>query len=232
MTYKTYAQMKAKIERDWDLEEEEMVGDTELMEYFNDAISEAEATMVGLGVDKKYFERPDYLALVEGTSDYDLPSTIFASKITSIVYNNGNDVYEIKSLRGPQQYLNAAVITNQNDANPVYRYKIINQSSAGVKIRIYPAAKETSSTNVTIWNIRSATKMTSSASICDIPESYNFIYAHVAWRILGKDGDPRAGAAANEREKQKQLMIETLETMVDDGDNEIAMDTTIYEEMS
>lgn len=232
MTYKTYAQMKSKIERDWDLEEEEMIPDGELIEYFNDAIREAEANIHRLCVEDKYFETKAALALVSGTADYSLPATIYANKILKIVYNDGSRVYEIARLRGKDKYAEVAAITNANEGTPQYKYLIRNDSSAGNKIQLVPASVETSATNVTVWFIRSATVMSTTSSICDIPEFYNFIYAFVSWRILGKDGDPRAAAAKGELERQRQLMIETLETMVDDGDNEIIPDVSHYEEMS
>jgi hypothetical protein len=232
MTYKTYAQMKAKIERDWDLEEEEMVPDTELMEYFNDAISEAEAHIHSLGVEDKYFLKDELLSLTSGSDDVTPPSTIYANKIVSIVYNDGSTVYEVKRIRGKDRFANIELEDNANNSNPQYRYFIRNDSSSGNKIQLVPASTITNSTYMRCWFIRSATKMTASASICDIPEFYNFIYAHVSWRVLGKDGDPRAAAAKGELERQRQLMVETLETMVDDGDNEIIPDTSHYEEMS
>jgi hypothetical protein len=232
MTYKTYAQMKAKIERDWDLEEEEMIPDTELMELFNDAISEAEAIMVRLGVNDDYFLTKTLLSLTSGSADVTAPTTIYANKIRKIVYNDGTKVYEIRRLKGPDMFLEVAHAANSTTSDPYYKYFIRNDSSSGNKIQLVPASTITNSTYATCWHVRSATRMTTSASICDIPESYNFIYAHVSWRVLGKDGDPRAAAANQEREKQKQLMIETLETMVDDGDNEIVPDVTHYDEMS
>jgi hypothetical protein len=160
------------------------------------------------------------------------PSNIFGNKIERIIYNDGSRVYEIRKLRDEEIPLAVAYGVNANDSDPIYTYFIRNDSSSGNKINLVPASVITNSTYVTIYFLRSATRMTSSASICDIPESYGFIYAHVGWRVLGKDGDPRASAARAERETQKQLMIETLETMIDDGDNEIIPDTTHYEEMS
>ena len=74
--------------------------------------------------------------------------------------------------------------------------------------------------------------MTADASICDIPEFYNVILYYVAWRVLGKDGDPRATAAKAAFQEAKQLMIETLEPMIDDGDNEMPLDTSYYEDQA
>jgi len=232
MTYKTYAQLKAKFERDWDLEEEEMVTDTELMEIFNDGIDDAQAIIHQLGIEQKYFLTKALLTLTNGSADVDLPSNIYANKIMAIIYNDGSNVFPIKRLRGKNLFEDVAFASNVTWTDPRYQYIIRNDSSAGNKIQLVPASIITNSTYATCWYIREATKLTTTSSICDIPESYNFLYAHAAWRVLGKDGDPRAAAAKAEKMKQEQLMTETLETMVDDGDNEIKIDASTYEEMS
>ena len=85
MTYKTYAQLLAKIEKDLDLESEDFIQDDELMEYFNDAIRECESHIHKLGLEDVYFKTFDNPSLVSGTSDYAMPTNIFANKIIECV---------------------------------------------------------------------------------------------------------------------------------------------------
>lgn len=232
MTYKTYAQLKALIQAEWDLEQEEFVDSDELLSYFNIAIREVESAIHKLDVAESYFRKKGSLSVTSGSTDVAPPSDIFANKILRLIYNDGSNYYEIKRLRGANIYLEIERELNVGNTGQRYRYLIRNDSSAGNKIQITPAPDFTNSTYVRCWYIRSATEMSADASTCDIPEFYNVILYYVAWRVLGKDGDPRAAAAKGAYETAKKEMMETLETMVEDGDTEIQPDLTHYEEMA
>lgn len=228
----TYATAKAKVQRDLDLEEEEFIQPAEMLEYFNEALREAEAEVLGIYED--YFLDNASLSLTNGVSKYDLPTGIYASKIRAIIYANGSIIYEIKRIRTAKKFLDRALI---RDANPsdYYAYIILNNSTNGIQIELSPPSNETSTTNVTIWFLRKVDEIVSDSDIVDkdIPESINFIYSYVKGKCKQKEN---AGAmpadAAAEIEQQRKLLVETLTNMVPDDDNQIEKDMTFYNEMS
>jgi hypothetical protein len=231
MEYPTFATMKARIKDDQDLEAEDFVDDTELMNIFNEAIRECEAHIHKLELEDIYFLTSDTPTLLNGTADYAMPTNIYANKLISVVYGNGTNIYEVKRMRGEKRFLDKA-ITDQSGGSANYQYMIVNNTAAaGVKFKLVPASQE-NSTNITRWYIRSATKMEDDTSQCDIPEFLNFIYAYVKWRVLDKEYSPKADGAKNDLREQKDLMMQTLENMVEDSDNKIIADYTLYEEMN
>lgn len=229
----TYLEMKTKLERDMDLEGEEFIQEDELRELFNDAIRKCEAHIHKLGLEDVYFKTKDNPSLVSGTSDYAMPTNIYANKILECVYANNTDIFEVKRLKGRDKHVRKAEIEYDAGSNPRYLYDIRHDTAAGgVKWVLVPSAKETS-TNITRWYIRKVQQMTVDASICDLPEvCYNFIYAYVYWRAWGKEGDARATDAKNAHDEELALMLETLAEMTPDEENEMEMDTSHYDDMA
>lgn len=229
----TYAQLKAKLERDMDIEDEEFVQTDELREYFNDAIRECESHIHKLGLEDIYFKSSDAPSLVLGTSQYAMPSNIYLNKIVECVYANQNDIFEVRRLKGRNKHYRKAQINFDTGTQPAYIYDILNDSAAvGTKWELIPPSKETS-TNITRWYIRKAEQMLTDASVCDLPEiCYTFIYAFVTWRVWGKEGDQRATDAKMTLDEQRELLITTLKEMTPDEDNIVEADTSSYDEMS
>jgi len=230
MQYPTLATIRAKIEQDLDLEEELFIPQNEILGYINEAIDEAEANIHTLYED--YFLTSANLALVTGTSDYALPTNIYANKLRGIQYANGSTIFKIRQLRDNERFESAALI-NLSQATDFYRYMLINDSAAGgIILRLFPSSRETSATNVTIWYLRNANALSAETDKCDIPEFINFIYQYVKVRCYEKEGHPNLGVALTRLDQQKQLMVETLTSMVPDGDNTIEQDLTYYQEHS
>ncbi len=229
----TYADMKLKVERDMDIEDEDFIQTTELLAYFNDAIRECEAHIHKLGLEDQYFMTSDAPTLVVGTSDYSMPSDIYLNKIVECVYNDGTRFFEVKRLKGTRKHLKKAEILNYTNNMPIYVYDVTSASAAaGTKWVLVPASKE-ASTNITRWYIRSVEVMVDDTSVCDLPNvCLNFLYAYVTWKIWVKEGDPRADVSASYALQQKELMIQTLAEMTPDDNNEVEMDFSTYDEMS
>ena len=234
---KTYAQLKAKFERDLDLEDEDFVQDTELMEIFNDGIREAEGEIHKLGLEELYYLEKDLPSVVSGTQEYAMPSNIYSSKLVKCIYNDGNRVYPIKELRGRKRFEKIAHNANTTHSQPVYEYYLrnayTNDTTMSTKWGLSPTPTETSSTRFTRWYIREANKLEATTSVCDLPDAcLNFLYTYAAWRVWGKEGDMRAAEAKNELENQRKVMVQNLSDMTPDEENEIEMDTSTYEDMS
>lgn len=222
MVFLTYAQSSAKILRELDLEDELFITSTELMDYYNEAIKAAESTINKINED--YFLCNTSLALVSGTSEYALPSDILADKIRSIIYSNGSINYPITRLRRHTNFQAIPLVQPADD----YRYMIINSLSGGRKIKLYPASRETSSSNVTVWYLRTARQITSTADEIDLPEAWPYIQKYVKYKCYMKEAHPNLLEAVRERDEEEQNLVALLTERIVDNDTVVEMDKSSY----
>lgn len=149
MRVPTYEEIRRKVERDLDIEEELFVSPAELMGYCNEAIEEAEALIHKINED--YFLTMAPIHLVPNRNSYAMPPNIYGTKIRGIHYQNGSLYYEVPRLRDHRKFND---IDSFNFAPPGpqdYFYYIRNDSvQAGFKIVFLPTPQETSGTQVSI----------------------------------------------------------------------------------
>lgn len=219
----TKAQIKTKIEQSLDLQEEIFIEPTELDEYINDGIREAEAVIHTIYED--YMLTKESIPLTAGQSDFDLPADIYANKIRSLIYNDGTETYQLKRVR---QFKDIPLI----DVTELYLFLITNSSASGTKLTLFPVSRVTHPTALTCWYLRQAKQLVNDSDVCDIPEFMSFVIQHAKVRCMEKEGHPLLDNARTDLERQRQLMTETLTAMVVDEDNKVLMDTGIYEELS
>lgn len=217
----TLGTIRSKIKTELDLNEETWITDASINLYINDAIRDCEGKIHSLYED--YYLSSANVALVTGTSSYDLPSDTYADKIRLLQYNDGSTKYNIERIR----QIDKIPFVQDND---FYTYIITNTAAAGHKIKIYPNSRETSSTNVTVWYIRNAKELTLDADICDIPEFINYVYAKVKLSIYLQEGNPMAQEAQSGVQLLEQEMIETLANRIPDDDNIIIPDSSFYDD--
>lgn len=216
----TYAELLADLQKELDLEDETFITPDEFLSYFNRGVDDVESAIHTIYED--YFLTKTSVSLVSGTSEYSLPSDIYAQKIRGIFYNNGTTKkYEIRQIRKLQE---TDFLDQPTDD---YKYVITNSSVSGLKIAIYPTPNETSS-YVTMWYIRNAKRFSSDSDVCDIPEFTPVIIQYVRWKCLAKEGHPDTDAARQDYERMKQNMVETLTNRVPDEHNEVLMDLSFY----
>lgn len=234
MQYKTYSQIKSKVERELDIEVEEFIQPEEFLGYVNDGIDECEAMIHKLGLEDEYFLTNAPLTLVDQQADYALPTNIYADKIRSIIYANGSTIYPIKRMRGKLKFENIALINQNNSSTDLYNFILRNDSAAAGKIlQLVPKSHESISGAVTIWYIRNANEMTGDTSICDLPEiALQVLYQYVKYRCYEKEGHVNQDSAKAELENLKAFMMQTLEQQVPDDETEIEKDLSSYMEMS
>ncbi|MNJ94791.1 hypothetical protein D3C87_124940 [compost metagenome] len=218
----TWGPLKQEILDEYDLNEETFINEAELLALANRALRSAEAQIHE--INEKYFETDEPLALETDVSEYPLPEGIYATKITGIFYNNGAEKYEIKPLKDKRRILDV-------ESNDVYRYRIVNSSGAGLRIKFYPASRETSPENVTVFYIRNVKKITSEADEIDIPEAENFLKQYVIEKAANKErmtpDAPDSAALMSER----KLLIDSLTTRTPDDNNEVTPDFSHYDQM-
>ena len=208
----TYTELKQIVLNDLDLEDEDFISATEMLAYFNAGIDMVEAIIHNLYED--YFLEPTALALVNGTQDYNFPSTMYAHRVRKILYDNGSNKYEIRKIKRLGQIPD--IQTGDN-----YRWLPIDTAASGKKIRLYPTSAETSSTNVIIWHIRNAKVLALDADVCDIPEFADVVVQFVKVRCYEKEGHPNTSKAMDDLRMMVTLMEATLTKMVDDENDEL-----------
>lgn len=222
MTTWTWAQLKAKVISDLNLTGEDFVDPTELLGYGNEAVSQTEKQVHTIYEDYLLASSP--VALTAGTSDYALPSDIFAHKIRGLYYNDGTTKYEISRIK------------KLSDVNYVestwsrYEYRIVNSASVGPRIRLFPASLETSSSNVVCWYIRSAARFATDADTLDIPEAANFVIAYVKECVKAKERNLASIEWTPALKLELQALIETLTQMVPDDDTSVPLELDFYAE--
>lgn len=230
MRYWTYAEIKDKIQKDLGIEQEEWVVASELLNYVNEAIDEAESEIHTIYED--YFLTTTTIDLVQGIDDYSLPSDIYASKIRGIIYKRGQELYALKRMRFNDMFEDIAVTQNFHPS-AYYRYLLVNTSAAnGVQIKIVPSPRDSITAGLTIWYLRNANRLVDDTDVCDIPEFVHFVIQYAKLKIYEKEGHPNTAIAAQMVEQQRRQMVNTLSSMIPDGDNELEKDLSIYNDMS
>jgi hypothetical protein len=162
----TYLEQKTKVINDCDLQDEAFIQPDEMIGYFNEAISEAEAEIHGTR--EKYFLKSAFIPSVVGQSSYNFPDDIYIQKIYRFIYSNGTRIYEIKKPKEWHMFTEFAFTQNFGQNND-YRYYTTNFSPGQTKIVLYPPARETSIlpqispstafTPFTLWYFRNASRI-------------------------------------------------------------------------
>lgn len=230
MTYKTYGELKLKVQRETDTEAEDFVQDGELMSYFQDAVNEAEAHIHKLGLEDDYFLKRETFDLTVGQENISLPTDIYANKIRSLVFKWNDAIYPVKRLKGQRRFMLAENLLLEDNASEYYGYIILNNGpTVNPLLQLYPTGKHTGTDLFIMHYIRNAVEIVDDNSFVDIPEFYSFIVSFVKWKIFSKEGSALAQEAKATHDEQKALMIATLEQMVPDDDNTIPAETDHYE---
>lgn len=227
----TWTQIYAKMVRELDLDGEDIVNETEMMEFANDAIDEAEAEIHQMNA--SYFVTKDGITLVSGTDEYAQPASIYASKFTALIYRNGSRIYNIERITSLEKFLEyqAAIAAGETSLNTKLRYFLFNTTAGTPKIMFTPPVME-SGAYVTAWFYRNANRLESGADICDIPEFVRFVFDYIRERVWWKirAGSPKHQDAKEKLEATRGRMRLTLQGQVVDGAAELQADPSHYED--
>lgn len=219
----TWLELKTEIEADYDLAEETWIKPAELMSAANTAISSIEKQIHTFH--DKYFETEGYIPLTASTSIYNLPADIFAVKITGIYFNNGSEKYEIKPIKSLSDTVDV-------DASEPYKYRIINTSASGLQLKLYPPARETHPTAVTMFYKRNANLFTVDASELDIPEAKDFVKQYVIDFAVNKERMTPDAPESPKLQTMRKDLLDSLENMIDDDNTGLDVDYSYYEEFT
>ncbi len=136
-----YQEMANKVLTDLDLQDETFINPVELVGYFNEAIEEAESEIVTLPK-CDYFKTDMFMPWIAGQSVFALPANIYATKIRSIMYENGSIIYPITQYK-PRYEFEDAAFTNFYGQPDDYRYQLVNPQAGGFRVKIRPNIRET-----------------------------------------------------------------------------------------
>lgn len=216
----TWGEIREEIQAEYDLSEETFVDATELLQYANSAIEDIEKEIHT--IHDKYFHSESVVSLITGVQDYNLPTDIYANKVTGLYYTDGTTKYEIKEIKDLREIID---VESEDD----YRYKIVNTTSNGTKLRIYPNSRETNN-NVTLFYRRRIKLFQNDASVLDVPEAKEFVKQFVIDKAMNKERmTPDAPESAALGRKRKAL-LDSLENMIDDDNTDLLINTEFYEE--
>lgn len=230
--YKTLGDIRARINRELDTQDEDFVRPEEMTGYINDAIDEAEAEIHTIYED--YFLTRSSITLAENQEEYELPANIYAHKIVSLVYNAGTDTsskYPVHRVRDWKKFLQYQLNLDTTHGSREYRYFIVNEVAGAPRIIITPPPN-VSGDFLKIAYLRQANHLVDESDLCDIVEFYSFIYAYVKEKVFGKEVHPGHADAKLELAKQRDIMVGTLTSMTPDMENEIEADVSFYEDMN
>lgn len=244
----TWDEIRQKVRVDTDTQEETFVTPSEMLAYANEAIDEYEGIVnTGSGPALDYFLDDVTINLEDGVSEYDLPPQIYAHKIRKIMFNASNSIYEILPARSSKFHIKAYA-DNGNGTAP-YKYFIRNKvipesidpldpntiipaNPVAPKIVLLPASRHTGPF-VTIWYLRNLNRLTGKdTDICDVPVQINFIFQYMKTRVYEKEGHPNTSFAAAAYERQKNILSDILTDAQPDGNNEIEMDLSYYNDFN
>lgn len=227
--YWTWAEISAKVKLELDLQGEIFIDPAELLEYCNEGIDDAESQIHSLYED--YFLTYSTVSLVSGTSEYTLPTSIYAHKIRKVVFRNGQNVFEVKRIRNKDKIVGYSLNRATTNTAPYYEYLLINSTAGSPKIIFTPNVTDTGD-YIEVWYIRNANRLSVDADVCDIPEFVKYVMQYMKVRVYEKEIHPNLLIAKQELEVLKQDMVSTLAAMISDDDNEIEADYTMYDQMS
>ncbi len=229
----TWDEIWAEIADVADMEDEDFIDQDEAMIHANRAVDEAESLIHNMNED--YFLTPGPLTLVNGTDEYAMPASIYAHKIKKIIYRNGTRIYEVNSIKHLSKLLTyqGNIAAGKTSLTDKLEFFIVNTTPGSPKIMFTPPVAE-SGAYITVWHYRNANRFATGGDVCDIPEFASFVKAYllewVYWKIAA--GSPRHVTAQGETKNQRDLMMTVLRDMVADGNNEIAMDLSFYEDFN
>lgn len=234
MAYRTFLDLKTQIDQELDLESEDFIQPTEMVNYFNSAMSIVEAEIITLGLREKYLETSSTISTVTGTADYDMPSDMIDTKIRKAMYNNGVNIYEIKPFLGEDVY-EYEKISNLYSANEEYFYKVVKNQTDGVwKFRLLPKASATVVAGITLWYLKDLNRYDDDDTECDVPTiCYEYILAFVRYKCLKKEIHVNTEVESAELKEIKELMVASLQGQIADPNRDkIDMDMSSYQESS
>jgi hypothetical protein len=227
MRYWTLDEVRQKIESDLDLlEEPDILSPNELVGYLNDAIDTVEQHFIKLG--DYFLATTDRIELIEDQAEYDLPEDIYATKIRQILCDDDYVVRQLKDIK--------KIPLAEDNSGSEYTYMLINNNISGSRprIRLFPVPKKGDGEYIQVYYTRNATRILSEddgSQLVDVPEAMLFILCYIKMRIYEKEKNMAMYQSYKEElAEHKQNLMDALAARIDDEDNVIEPDTSLFDE--
>lgn len=227
MQYVAYSVLRDKVLADLGLEQETFITPSELIGYCNEGIAEAEQEVHTLYED--YYLTKVLINIVNGQSDYTLPTNMYADKIRALIYKRGTTVTTVTRYRNTARFEDMELDNITGPVGDVFKYTLINDSaSGGMVLRIFPTPNQDITSGLILWYLRAANKIAAVTDLCDIPQFSNFVMQYMKVRCYEKEGNPAFDSATARLEMLRKTMINTLSNKVPDDDDTIIKDMSFY----
>lgn len=222
-----WSDLKAIIQREYDIEDENFITPQELMNFVNEAIDEAESEILNLN-QGKYLETLAEIDLVKDQSTYTLPSGIFATKVIKLLYKDesSGQGYEIEPVKDLLD-----TISDRTGCGYKFRIDYIaSGANKGYCIKLYPTPDQNLVGGLKLYYQRNASKIVDDDSEFDLPEAIGFIQQFVIDKCANKERmTPDAPESAALKRKRIQL-IETLERQLPGDNNTYPVNLEFFED--
>lgn len=232
-TFRTFGDLSTQVKQELDIEVEEFIQPTELINYFNTGMNIIEAELMKIGQKDEYLKGEAFVDFVTGTNEYDLPPDIVYEKIRKVIYRESNSlIYELKKMVVEGKYETQDVLRAYNSTS-YYMYDLYQVGTIW-KIRIYPSVTLTIANALRIIYWKTINRYDVDATECNIPSiCYDYLLSYIRYRVYMKETHVNTPAEKEQLLSFRQLMIETLQNQVEDPDTtRNDLDVSIYEEFS
>jgi len=232
----TYLELKTQVSIEMDIQGETFVTPDELIGYFNRGIDSAKRIVLDLYED--YLLRSKTITLTSGKAEYTLPTDIIASKIRSLILNDGSQLYKVIRIRELDKFEWIADIQKHGLASD-YAYYLEHQTgNKGIRIILVPESRVTGGV-LDIWYLREPNKIPLTTeetqtdideTIVDIPEGHDYILQFVRDKIREKDNLPpqKDGGGIPLINLERSALQSVLKPAVPDNDDTIQQDLSHY----
>lgn len=213
----TLARLTSKIQDDLELHEENFVTTDDIHEFINDAIADAEETIIDLFSD--FFLKFIDLEVTAGQQLVDLPLDIYEGRIRGLFYNqSGFDAVNpnLQSYKLRKIPLEEVMNVQVNDD---YRYRLMNPSAETMALYFYPAITVDSDDQFRLWYIRQAQRLFNDNDVLEKGLRPQYILAHAKVSILDKAGDPAVIEAKEKKADQEARLTSSLARLSDDDED-------------
>jgi hypothetical protein len=217
----TYGDFKQELEDelDIDIDQGEVVSDTQFKRAVNRYTRECALHIYPMNQD--YYRTTDIVSLVDATSEYAMPTGIFANKIRYVQFDDSSVDYEVFRIKLEE-------IPNVETTDD-FQYDIINKISGGTKYKVYPTPTANDSTSMTRHFIRAINEVSGDASVIDLPDT-TLLYHLCKIFLMRKKGDPMLAMEIQQTPYYQRLYHTNLEVMLPNWNEQMDPDLSHYEE--
>jgi hypothetical protein len=231
MEFLTWGDIKAEVQKDKGIEGDPDYDEQELVNMCNRGINRVEARILQLQQDY-FITKADPIVITKDVLEYDLPSDIYSNKIRRIFWKQ--DGYNRKRLWRATDIdeMEEQADYGTNLYSRKLRYMILNSAASGRKLTLNYVDSDAELIVYYTRNSNSFTATGGDAQICDIPEYADAVVAYMKYVVDLKDKSPTTGASKQDYLEIMDELTSSLAVAVNDEDNEVELDTTIWDDHS